>query len=134
LIKSAFQVKEMIPNDTYIISRDKSKKTEVNITVIDKDTGTEQLSTRWSNGVHQFLQLKHSRRFTPESLKAVFISNMSFFKRYKNNIIGLTGSLGSIDEQNLLNSVYQLRFFKLPRFKSESFRELKGSVHTTEEN
>ena len=51
----------MIPNDTYIISRDKSdksNKSEVKITVMDKDTGTEQLSTRWSNGAHQFLQLK----------------------------------------------------------------------------
>ncbi|CAF1449711.1 unnamed protein product [Rotaria sordida] len=136
-IRSAFHVKDMIPNDTYIISRDKSDKSsqsEVKITVMDKDTGTEQLSTRWSNGVHQFLQLKHSRRLTSESLKAVFISNMSFFKRYKNHIIGLTGSLGSIDEQNLLNKIYQVRFFELPRFKQELFRELKGSVNTIQEN
>ncbi|UJR21058.1 hypothetical protein I4U23_024158 [Adineta vaga] len=132
-IRSAFHVRDMIPNDTYIVSRDKSdksSKSEVQITVMDKDTGTEQLSTRWSNGVHQFLQLKHMRRLTPESLKAVFISNMSFFKRYKNHIIGLTGSLGSSDEQFLLDKVYQLRFFELPRFKQELFRELKGNVTT----
>ncbi|CAF3447271.1 unnamed protein product, partial [Rotaria sp. Silwood2] len=116
-IQSAFHVKDMTPNDTYIISRDKSSsKSDVQITVMDKDTGTEQASTRWSNGVHQFLQLKHMRRLTPESLKAVFISNMSFFKRYKNYIIGLTGSLGSFDEQLLLDKVYQLQFFELPRF------------------
>ncbi|CAF4449905.1 unnamed protein product, partial [Didymodactylos carnosus] len=132
-IRSAFHVKEMIPNDAYIVTKDASEnssKSEVKITVMDKDTGTEQLSTRWSNGVHQFLQLKHTRRLTPESLKAVFMSNMSFFKRYKHNIVGLTGSLGSSDEQNLLNKVYQLRFFELPRYKSELFRELTGSVHT----
>ncbi|CAF1099219.1 unnamed protein product [Adineta steineri] len=132
-IRSAFHVRDMIPNDTYIISRDKSSKSEVQITVMDKDTGTEQLSTRWSNGVHQFLQLKHMRRFTPESLKAVFISNMSFFKRYKKHIIGLTGSLGSIDEQSLLDKVYQLRFFELPRFKLELFRELKGTITTSQD-
>ncbi|CAF1146824.1 unnamed protein product [Adineta steineri] len=135
-IRSAFHVRDMIPNDTYIISRDKSdksSKSEVQITVMDKDTGTEQLSTRWSNGVHQFLQLKHMRRFTPESLKAGFISNMSFFKRYQNHIVGLTGSLGSIDEQFLLNKVYQLRFFELPRFKQELFRELKGTMTTSQD-
>ncbi|CAF1039292.1 unnamed protein product [Adineta steineri] len=135
-IRSAFHVRDMIPNDTYIISRDKSdksSKSEVHITVMDKDTGTEQLSTRWSNGVHQFLQLKHMRRLTPESLKAVFISNMSFFKRYKKHIIGLTGSLGSIDEQSLLDKVYQLRFFELPRFKQELFRELKGTMTTSQD-
>ncbi|CAF0958688.1 unnamed protein product [Adineta steineri] len=135
-IRSAFHVRDMVQNDTYIVSRDKSdksSKSEVQITVMDKDTGTEQLSTRWGNGVHQFLQLKHMRRLTPESLKAVFISNMSFFKRYQNHIIGLTGSLGSTDEQFLLNTVYQLRFFELPRFKQELFRELKGTVTTSQE-
>ncbi|CAF4563521.1 unnamed protein product, partial [Didymodactylos carnosus] len=101
---------------------------------MDKDTGTEQTSTRWSNGVHQFLQLKHMRRITPESLKAVFISNMSFFKRYKNHIIGLTDSLGSFDEQLLLDKVYQLRFFELPRFKQELFRELQGTVTISQDN
>ncbi|CAF1300283.1 unnamed protein product [Didymodactylos carnosus] len=115
-IQSAFHVRDMTPNDTYIVSRDKlSPKSDVQITVMDKDTGIEQASTRWSNGVHQFLQLKHMRRITPESLKAVFISNMSFFKRCRNHIIGLTGSLGSFDEQLLLDKVYQLRFFELPR-------------------
>ena len=135
-IRSAFHVKDMVPNDTYIISQDKydkSSKSEVKITVMDKDTGTEQLSTRWSNGVHQFLQLKHTRRLTSESLKAVFISNMSFFKRYQHNIIGLTGSLGSTGERRLLDKVYKLRFFELPRFRQELFRELKGNVYAEQE-
>lgn len=86
--------------------------------------------TRWSNGVHQFLELKHTRRLTSESLKAVFISNMSYFKRYKHNVLGLTGSLGSSSEQALLDTVYGLRFFELPRFKQELFRQLEGSVHS----
>ncbi|CAF1087894.1 unnamed protein product, partial [Didymodactylos carnosus] len=134
-IQSAFHVRDMTLNDTYIVSQDKSSsKSDVQITVMDKDTGTEQTSTRWSNGVHQFLQLKHMRRITPESLKAVFISNMSFFKRYKNHIIGLTDSLGSFDEQLLLDKVYQLRFFELPRFKQELFRELQGTVTISQDN
>jgi preprotein translocase subunit SecA len=136
-VRSAFHVKDMTPNDTYIITSDtldKSSDADVRITVMDKDTGVEQSSTRWSNGVHQFLQLKHTRRLAPESLKAVFISNLSFFKRYKQNIMGLTGSLGSAVEQNLLNQVYNLRFFKLPRFYQELFRQLPSGVFTEQTN
>ena len=37
-----------------------------------------------------------------ETLKAVFISNVSFFKRYGTNIYGLTGTIGSESEISLL--------------------------------
>ena len=134
-VKSAFQVKEMAPNDSYIVSKDLSNdtKNDIKITVMDKDTGTEQLSTRWSNGVHQFLQLKHARRLTPESLKAVFISNMTYFKRYGKNIVGLTGSIGSNTEQAILDDVYKVKFFELPRFKAELFKQLPANVYTNEQ-
>ncbi len=96
----------------------------------DKDTGTEQASTRWSQGVHQFLQLKHARQLTAETLKAVFISNISYFKRYKGQMCGLTGSLGSHAEQNILEKVYNVRFFSLPRFKPELLRLLPANILT----
>ena len=39
------------------------------------------MASEWGTALHQFLQLKHSLRLTTESLKAVFMSNISFFKR-----------------------------------------------------
>ncbi|CAF4586954.1 unnamed protein product, partial [Rotaria magnacalcarata] len=72
---------------------------------MDKDTGVEQLNTRWSNGLHQFLQLKHCGKLSDESLKAVFISNMNFFKLY-DNLNGMTGTIGGQEERELLSLEY----------------------------
>ena len=49
---------------------------------MDKDTGVEQFNTRWSHGLHTFLQLKHMKELTDESLKANFLSNIGFYKQY----------------------------------------------------
>ena len=52
-----------------------------------------------------------------ESLKAVFISNLGFFKRYNSkNIYGLTGTLGSFPEKNFIKASYNLDSFIMPRF------------------
>ena len=95
-VESAFQARLMNENDHFILDVVKNKagkndKEKKKIIVIDKDTGVEQYSTRWSNGLAQFLELKYKRKISVESLKAVFISNKTFFQRYKNNLYGLTG-------------------------------------------
>ena len=131
-IRSAIHVRYMSPNDTYVLAKDSSKSNndDFKITVMDKETGTEQGSTRWSNGVHQFLQLKHTRRLTPESLKAVFLSNMNYYKRYGKNIAGVTGTLGTQVEQKILSKIYNVGFFEVPRFKPELFIQLPGKMYS----
>ena len=62
------------------------------IIIIDKDTGTDQSSAQWDGALHQFLQLNEGCQLTKTSLKAVFISNVSFVKRYQ-SLLGLTGTL-----------------------------------------
>ena len=75
-VRSALHAKTLNPNDEYIIidqlHGDIKRKSVI---VMDKGTGVEQFSLRWSNGLHQFLQLKHGLELAPESLKAVFFSN-----------------------------------------------------------
>ena len=131
-IRSAIHVRYMSPNDTYVLAKDSSKSNndDFKITVMDKETGTEQGSTRWSNGVHQFLQLKHTRRLTPESLKAVFLSNMNYYKRYGEKIAGVTGTLGTQVEQEILGKIYNVGFFQVPRFKPELFIQLPGRMYS----
>jgi preprotein translocase subunit SecA len=58
-------------------------------------TGIVQNSTNWSDGLHQFLQIKHSLKMTSETFTTNFLSNMEYFRRYGCNMFGFTGTLGS---------------------------------------
>ncbi|CDW77348.1 protein translocase subunit seca [Stylonychia lemnae] len=117
-VKNAFTAKKMNQNDPYILNM---RQENGRVVVMDKETGVEQKSTQWSNGLHQFLQLKHQDRLTPESFRAVFISNLKYFQNYTGKIYGLTGTLGSKVERKLLGDLYKLKFFNLPRFTQSSY-------------
>jgi len=127
--RSALHAKALRVNDEYIIAdQSYGKKKKKTVTVMDKGTGIEQYSLKWSNGLHQFLQFKHGLELTPESLKAVFLSNYFFFKRYGQHIYGLSGTLGSDTEQRYLQELYQVDLCKIPRFKGEKYIKYKDVV------
>ena len=124
--ENALRARMMNVDEDYIIDIDQSddaRRTEPNIVIMDNSTGAEQYSSQWSNGLHQFLQLKHSCRVSLESLKAIFISNVRFFKRYGQNILGLSGTLGSQSERSFLEKIYQVEFYAIPTFKESQFVE-----------
>lgn len=118
-ITNAYSAKYMEDNDSYIIGDNESHK-QGEVLIMDKDTGVEQMSSRWSQGLHQFLQLKHNGKLSDESLKAVFMSNMSFFKRYQ-YINGMTGTIGDQAERDILSKEYQVDCFELPRYRKYRF-------------
>ncbi len=62
---------------------------------VDLNTGVSRKNTILSKGMHQFLCLKHNIRLNFESLTSCFISNISYVKKYKKTIYGVTGTLGS---------------------------------------
>jgi preprotein translocase subunit SecA len=120
----------MSENDPYVLSEAKGRGREV--VIMDKDTGVEQVSMHWSHGLHQFLQLKHMDKVGSESLKAVFISNLSYFKRWEGTIYGITGTLGSEAERDLLSKCYDVDFFRLPRFKARKCTVEDGKICRSE--
>ena len=103
-----------------------------NITILDRDTGTDQANSQWDEALHQFLQLKHGCKLSLQSLKAVIVSNVSFFKLY-NKLYGLTGTLGSQRERDLLLEIYGVDFVTIPTAKSKQFREDKPILCTSKE-
>ena len=126
LILNAFKARMMKEGENYILDFDRSETSidlNVNIVVMDNQTGAEQFNTQWNDGLHQFLQLKHGCKLAPYSLKAIFISNIKFFKRYSNKIYGLTGTLGSKRERNLLKKMYSIEFLTIPTHKTSQFQE-----------
>ena len=109
-IHSAVCAKYFRPNKEYIIDIDRRESASdryPKVIIMDNETGVEQESSEWGNGLHQFLQLKHNLRLSVESLKAVYMSNISFFTRYYHNIMGVTGTLGSEEEHALFKKLYQ---------------------------
>jgi preprotein translocase subunit SecA len=92
---------------------------------IDKNnTGIVQTNMSWQNGLHQFLQIKHGLRISPESFTTCFVSNVSYFKRYGNNIYGMTGTLGSAESKKLLSEVYNVSCASVPTYRQKQFIEL----------
>ena len=109
-IQSAVNAKYFQPNKQYIIDidhRESAGDRYPKIIIMDNETGVEQESSEWGSGLHQFLQLKHHLRLSTESLKAVYMSNISFFTSHYINIMGVTGTLGSNAEHTLFNKLYE---------------------------
>jgi preprotein translocase subunit SecA len=116
-VKNAFVAKNHArAKDSYVLADVSGKGDQV--VIVDKDTGVEQIQMQWSHGLHQFLQLKHGDNLYPESLKAVFISNLGYFQRYPGKIYGVSGTLGTETERKILGQMYHLETFTMPRFKT----------------
>ena len=132
--ESALRALSMQENIDYVIARNEDNQQI--IAPVDYDsTGVVQKNTSWSNGLHQFLQVKHRLRITPESLTTSFISNMSYFKLYGSDLSGMSGTLGSVKEKELLQEVYKLDTAIIPTFKEKIFARYKDHLTTgTEEH
>ena len=93
-------------NKHYLISYDEYYKFETIKPIDFSNTGIIQDNSVWS-GLHQFLEIKHGLRLTEENLNSCFISNLCFFRLYKEKY-GLTGTVGSIKTQEVLKYIYGL--------------------------
>lgn len=134
-VESGFQARSMHENDHFIVDVNKGEGVDGKVSsrdrkiiVVDKDTGVEQYSTKWSNGLAQFLELKYRRKLSVESLKAVFMSNKTFFQRYGPSLYGLTGTLGSENSRGFLSHTYRVNFADIPTSMSKRFAMLPSVV------
>lgn len=96
-------------------------------------TGLVLQQTRWSNGLHQALQLKHNLGLTPESLCTNYESNQDLFARYS-CILGLTGTLGSPGARDMLQQQYNLCTQVLPRHRPSAVVHFPSVVCPTRFN
>lgn len=119
-IENAIRAKYLNNTEEYVL--DTSDNGNTDIKIIDLDTGTDMLNSHWDEGLHQFLQIKHGCRLSPLSLKSVFISNVSFFKKYS-NLYGMTGTLGSIEERQKIIKIHNIHFATIPRYVTRKFEE-----------
>ncbi len=130
-IQNAYHACEMQVDHDYMIKDPSDRQPGSRIVIVDKSTGIEQPQMTWSNGLHQFLELKHAEKISNESLKAVFVSNLTYFKHYSGKIYGMSGTLGSDVEKDLLSTLYNVRTFHMPRSKGREYHQEKHIVETS---
>ncbi|WP_341755625.1 hypothetical protein [Candidatus Tisiphia endosymbiont of Ptychoptera albimana] len=127
-ISSAICAKHVFEEGKHYLVANESHKSNKIVPVDFANTGILQFKTSWSNGLHQFLEIKHGLKVSPENLTTSFISNMGFFNKYGKNIFGMTGTLGNKDTHELLENIYPIKISFIPPYKHKQFIELPGIV------
>lgn len=70
--------------------------------------------------------MKHGAKLTPESISTNYISNVSLFKRYKEQLYGLTGTLGKAIP--FLENVYGVDTMLVPPFREKIHKNIQPIV------
>lgn len=107
-------------NQHYIIGKkdaeQKETSAEENIIPLDVRVGVTLQNTIWSD-LHPFIQIKHNLQVTPDSLSSIFIANSEYIRLYK-SVSGLTGTLGSQKEKEIIKTLYQANSTIIPTYKA----------------
>jgi hypothetical protein len=120
-IESAIRAQYYVEGKDYVLSHDAHQNAV--ISVVDyRNTGVVLDDWHWSDGLHQFLQIKHGIKIKPEMLMSKYMSNLAFFKSYA-SVYGLTGTLGIEEEKAFIHHAYQADFIKIPTYKPKQFTE-----------
>ncbi|KAJ6644140.1 Protein translocase subunit SecA [Pseudolycoriella hygida] len=127
-VKQAFKARFMPLNEDFIVEEERHR-----ILTMDNQTGVEEGNMHMSLGLHQFLQLRHKTKLSPESLKCVFMSNHCYFAQHAGTVFGLTGTLGGDEEMNLLFDLYGVEFFAMPRYKLNKRTEEEPVIVNSED-
>lgn len=98
---------------------------------IDRNTGSLQEGTRWSNGIHEFIESKHDLVVKEESLTIASFCHSVFFSFYS-NIYGLTGTMGPEVERMEVKEVYQVGSFDVPPHRKSLKKMMKTVVASDE--
>ena len=121
-INNVIKAPMMIQNKDFIIKSN-------NIVPVDySNTGVLQDNMVWDGGLQQILQIIHNVKGTFENENTNFLSNISFFKRYKGNIYGVTGTFGGENFQFILRTIYEINLYKIPPNKTSLLEDFGSMV------
>lgn len=99
------------------------------ITIVDyQNTGRLNTGSRWSNGLHEFTEIKHNILPEKESLTAASMSHPAFFAYYQ-CVFGLTGTIGEQIERQEIKDVYNVNTFDVPRHRQSQRTQLPAAIY-----
>ena len=113
-----FELKE---KKNYIIGEKEKSNGEMAkaIHIVDyENTGNPMPDSRWSDGVHEFVEVKHNIEVERESPTAISLSHSVFYPMYT-QLYGLTGTLGSDSDREQIREIYGMDSFDVPTHKPQ---------------
>ena len=131
-IQNAVKALKYLKGVRYVVAKnEKTGKSQVFIVDVD-NTGRIMPNLRWTNGLHEFVELKEGIPIQGQGYTITSISHPSFFNQYE-EIFGLTGTLGEESERNEILKIYHLDSFDVPPNKKCFRRRDKTLIVSTEQ-
>lgn len=124
--ENALIARQMVQGKDYVLTWNEEEKAHIISPVDFANTGVIERGVVLSGGLHQFLQIKHNLKIQAENLVSYYVSILAFFYRYESHIYGLTGTLGSKQNQMLLQHAYSIDVVFIPPFRPKRFMEVPG--------
>nr|YP_009393043.1 preprotein-translocase subunit a [Bostrychia moritziana]ARW61605.1 preprotein-translocase subunit a [Bostrychia moritziana] len=122
-ILNAIKAKELfIKNRDYIIKNNE-------ITIVDEFTGRILEGRRWSEGLHQAIEIKENIQVTAENKTLASITYQNLFLLYK-KLCGMTGTAKT--EENEFFKIYKLNVIEVPTNKPCKRKDLADLVFQSE--
>ena len=127
LLESAKIAKNKKLNLDYVIGFDEETKSK-QIQIVSLDTGRIQYGSRWSNGIHELIEVKEGIEPETESNVIGSISHPTYFENYK-ILFGLTGTIGEEIERKEIEQIYKIKCYNIPRNFEEKLNMEKMEIY-----
>ncbi|KAG7497444.1 translocase subunit-like [Solea senegalensis] len=126
-IENAFYSQTLTKGHEYTVE-------EHGITPVDYScTGVVENFRQWTDGLHQFLEIKHKCKMTDMKAITNFKSNVGMLQQYKDQIYGLSGTLGQQAETETFQNIYEgIKTCHVPSFKRRKLFEVEGVIVSDE--
>lgn len=126
-IKNALAARKMTEDHEYVLEG------QTIVPVDYSSTGVLENFTTWSDGLHQFLELKHRLKLSSMTPISNYMSNVSLLQMY-GHVFGLTGTLGKQAEMEAVQKLYGVETCQIPAFKRKKLHEVEGVIVEQEDD
>ncbi|XP_032400584.1 protein translocase subunit SecA [Etheostoma spectabile] len=126
-IKNALHARNMRMDHEYVLERH-------GVVPVDYScTGVVENNMQWTDGLHQFLEMKHGSKLSDMTAITNYMSNVGLFQKYGTQIFGISGTLGQQSETETLQKIYEgIKTCRIPSFKRRKLFEVEGVIVSDE--
>ncbi|XP_045920018.1 protein translocase subunit SecA-like [Micropterus dolomieu] len=122
-IKNAFYAQTMTMDHEYVA------ETHGIVPVDYSCTGVVENNMKWSDGLQQFLEMKHQSKLSDMTAITNYMSNVGLLQKYGDQIFGISGTLGQQAETETLQKIYKgIKTCQIPSFKRRKLFEVEGVI------